>query len=170
MKRLLLLRHAKSSWDDPAIEDHDRPLTARGRKGAASIAKYLKAKKLEPAIVLCSTAKRAQETLEHLRPALPNSTTIKIEPKLYSAGSKELTTRLRRLSNATDSVLVIGHNPAMQELAVSLVRKGRKSEALREKFPTGALAVLDVPINEWRSIQPGEASLADFATPKRLQK
>jgi phosphohistidine phosphatase len=169
MKKLLLMRHAKSSWEDPALTDHDRPLTPRGRKGAALIAKYLRGKGLEPSIVLCTSATRARETLEQLRPSLSDSTIIKIEPRLYSASSKELMTRIRRLSQASPSVLVIGHNPAMQELVLTLIPKDRKSDAVREKFPTAALAVLDVPIDEWRLLKPGEASVASFVTPKRLR-
>jgi phosphohistidine phosphatase len=169
MKKLLLMRHGKSSWDDPQLEDHDRPLTPRGRKGSSLIAKYLRARGLEPAIVLCSSATRAQETLDQLRPCLPDSTVIKIEPKLYGAGERELATRIRRLSQASSSVLIIGHNPAIQELALTLVSKGRKADAIGEKFPTAALAVLDVPIDEWKLLKPHEASIADFITPKALR-
>jgi phosphohistidine phosphatase len=169
MKTLLLMRHAKSSWDNPALADHDRPLTPRGRKGAALIAKYLRRGGLEPSIVLCSSATRARETLEQLRPSFSDSTIIKFEPKLYGADSKELMTRIRRLSQASQSALVIGHNPAIQELVLALVPKGRKSDAIRQKFPTAALAILDVSIDEWRLLKPGEISLASFVTPKRLR-
>jgi phosphohistidine phosphatase len=169
MKKLLLMRHAKSSWDDPALTDHDRPLTPRGRKGAALIAEYLQREGLEPSIVLCTSATRARETLERLRPSFSDSTIIKIEPKLYGAGSKELMTRIRRLSQASQSVLIIGHNPAIQELVLALVPNGPKSDAIRKKFPTAALAILDVSIDEWRRLKPGEASLESFVTPNRLR-
>ena len=169
MKTLLLMRHGKSSWDDPALADHDRPLAPRGRKGAALVAKYLRDAGLQPAIVLCTSAIRAQETLEQLRPSFSDSTIIKIEPELYGAGSNELANRIRRLSQASTSVLVIGHNPAMQELVVTLATKGRKSNAVREKFPTAALAVLDVRIDQWRLLEPGRATLRDFVTPKQLR-
>jgi phosphohistidine phosphatase len=169
LKTLLLMRHGKSSWDDPALADHDRPLTPRGRKGAALVAKYLRDTGLQPAIVLCTSAIRAQETLDQLRPSFSDSTIIKTEPKLYGAGSNELATRIRRVSQASTSVLVIGHNPAMQELVVTLATKGRKSNAVREKFPTAALAVLDVHIDQWRLLKPGQATLRDFVTPKRLR-
>ncbi len=81
MKKLLLMRHGKSSWDDPALADHDRPLAPRGRKGAALVAKYLRDKNLAPAMILCTSATRAQETLEQLRPSLSDSTVVKIEPR-----------------------------------------------------------------------------------------
>lgn len=169
MKKLLLMRHAKSSWDDPRLEDHERPLTSRGRTAAARLAEYLQGAGLDPAIVLCTSALRARQTLEGLQPALSNQTTIKIEPKLYGAGSKELLTRIRRLSPSAPSVLVVGHNPAMEELVLSLASESPKVDLIRKKFPTAALAVLDAPIDEWRRLMPGEATLVDFVTPKSLQ-
>lgn len=169
VKRLLLMRHAKSSWDDPKLADHDRPLTSRGRKSAARIAKYMRNDGLEPSVVLCTSALRARQTLELLQPALSDATTIKIEPKLYGAGSKELITRIRRLSQAAPSVLIVGHNPAIQDLVLTLAAESPKSNVIRKKFPTAALAVLDAPIDEWRQLEPGKAALVDFVTPKSLQ-
>jgi phosphohistidine phosphatase len=164
------MRHAKSSWEDPTLADHDRPLTARGRKGAARMATYMRDMGLEPSIVLCTSALRARQTLDLIQPVLPDSTTIKIEPKLYAAGGKELMTRIRRLSQAAPSVLMVGHNPAMQELVLALVSESPRSDAIRKKFPTAALAVLDAPIDEWRKLQPGQAVLADFVSPKGLRR
>jgi phosphohistidine phosphatase len=169
MKTLLLMRHAKSSWDDPALPDLERPLTPRGRKGASLMGKYLQDKGLAPAIVLCSSATRAQETLEQLRPAFSDSTVVKIEPKLYGAESTALATRLRRVSQGSPSVLVIGHDPAIQELVLMLDPSSRRSKAVRKKFPTAALAVVDVSIDEWKQLKPGEASISDFITPKQLR-
>jgi phosphohistidine phosphatase len=168
MKKLLLMRHAKSSWKDPELEDQDRPLNARGRKAVGRIGKYLKDSNLEPSIVLCSSAVRARQTLELLQPALPDSATVKIEPRLYSASSKELMTRLRRLSQRTPLVLIVGHNPAIQDLVLTLVSDDARSDELRRKFPTAALAVVDAPIEEWKQLGPGKASLVDFVTPKGL--
>jgi phosphohistidine phosphatase len=169
MKKLLLMRHAKSSWKDPEFADQDRPLNARGRKGAGRIGKYLKDSILEPSIVLCSSAVRARQTLELLRPALPDSTTVKIEPRLYSAGSKELVTRVRRLSQTAPSVLIVGHNPAIQELVLTLASEDPRSDEIRKKFPTAALAVFDAQIEEWKHLEPDNASLVDFVTPKGLR-
>jgi phosphohistidine phosphatase len=169
MKTLLLMRHAKSDWKDPELADQDRPLASRGRKGAALMAKYLKESGLEPSIVLCSSAVRARQTLEFLEPALPDSTTVKVEPKLYSAGSKQLMTRVRRLSRTTPSVLIIGHNPAIQDLVLTLVSEDPRSDQIRKKFPTAALAVFDASIEEWKDLGPGTASLVDFVTPKGLR-
>jgi phosphohistidine phosphatase len=163
------MRHAKSSWDDPALADHDRPLTTRGRKAVPRMAKYMRDKRPEPSVVLCTSAVRARQTLELLQPVIPDVTTIKIEPKLYTAGSKELMTRIRRLSQAAPSVLIVGHNPSMQELILALAEEGSISNVIRKKFPTAALAVLDAPIDEWRHLEPGKAALVDFITPKSLR-
>ena len=170
MKKLVLMRHAKSSWDDPDLEDHERPLTARGRKAAAQIAKYLEDSRLAPTIVLCTTAARARETLELIRPALGDSATVKIEPKLYGAGSKELLARIRRVSQAAPSILVVGHNPAIQDLVLELVPDGPLADQIRRKFPTAAVATLHIRVGEWRNVAPAKASLVEFVTPKGLRK
>jgi phosphohistidine phosphatase len=169
MKQLLLMRHAKSSWTDPNVADIDRPLTPRGRKAATRVAKYLEDSSLEPAIVLCTSAVRARQTLELLRPAIPESSTVKIEPRLYSADSKELMTRVRRLSQTAPSVLIIGHNPAIQDLVLTLASEDPRSDEIRKKFPTAALALFDAPIKEWKLFRPGKASLVHFVTPKGLR-
>lgn len=169
MKTLFLMRHAKSSWDDPKLADQDRPLAPRGHKAAARMAEYLRKNGVKPSVVLCTSAKRARQTLEHLRPALPKETTVKVEPRLYTAGSRDLMTRLRRLSHTAASVLVVGHNPAMQELVMELASKDPKLKAVRNKFPTAALAVLKAPTDEWRQLSPGEATLVEFVTPKGLE-
>jgi phosphohistidine phosphatase len=170
MKKLVLMRHAKSSWDDPDLEDHERPLTARGRKAATQIAKYLEDSRLAPTIVLCTTAARARETLELIRPALGDSATVKIEPKLYGAGSKELLARIRRVSQAAPSALVIGHNPAIQDLVLELVPDAPLADQIRRKFPTAAVATLHIRVGEWRNVAPAKASLVEFVTPKGLRK
>jgi phosphohistidine phosphatase len=133
------------------------------------MAKHIKGAGLEPAIVLCTSALRARQTLELMQSAIPKTTAIKIEPRLYGASSKELITRLRRLSPAAPSVLLVGHNPAMQDLALDLASEDQKVRAIRNKFPTAALVVLDVPIDEWKHLAAGVATLVDFVTPKGLK-
>jgi phosphohistidine phosphatase len=170
MKRLFLLRHAKSSWDDPELEDHERPLASRGRQGAKRVAAYMRENDFKPAIVLCSTALRARQTLELVAPAFPKQTEIEIERSLYSAGGRDLMTRLRRVRPDAQSVLLIGHNPAMQHLALIVASESEQMEPIRKKFPTAALAVLDVRIEDWGELGPGDGDLADFITPKRLKR
>jgi phosphohistidine phosphatase len=133
------------------------------------MAEYIKDAGLEPSLVVCTSAARARETVERLRPALPKGTQFKFEPRLYTAGSKELLARIKRLSPAVSSVLIVGHNPAMQDLVLSLASEDRKSAAIRKKFPTAALAVFDAPIDEWKQLAPGGASLVEFVTPRSLR-
>ena len=163
------MRHAKSSWDDPQLSDEDRPLSPRGRKAAARMAEYIKGAGIEPSLMLCSSALRARQTVDLLKPAFPKGTKIKIEPRLYSAGSKELLARIRRLSPAAASVLIVGHNPAIQDLILDLAAAAPELKAIRSKFPTAAIAVLEADRSQWDHITPGDASLVDFVTPKRLR-
>lgn len=160
-KRLLLLRHAKSSWDDPALADHDRPLAPRGRKASKLIRAHLRRQPLQVSLVLCSSARRAQETLELI--ALPGP--IEVERELYGASADQLLARLHRLSDELEAVMLIGHNPAIQELAVGLLADG--SALAERKFPTGALATLTFG-GPWQGLEPGQAELAAFVTPREL--
>src|SRR5215216_6730711 len=118
-KRLALVRHAKSSWADPDLADHDRPLNARGRRAATLVGQYLHAAGVHPDLVLCSSATRARQTLELL--PLARMTDVLIEDQLYGAGPHELLARLRRIPAAVGSALLIGHNPGLEELARELV-------------------------------------------------
>jgi phosphohistidine phosphatase len=169
VKTLFLMRHAKSSWDDPDLADQERPLNPRGRKAAARMADYMKRAGIEPAIVLSTSAVRARQTVELLRPVFPNDTQFKFEPRLYTAGSDQLLARIRRLSPSADSVLVVGHHPAMQDLVLGLASKGSGLKAIRAKFPTAALAVLEAKADAWREIEHGKAKLVDYVTPKGLR-
>jgi phosphohistidine phosphatase len=168
MKILYLLRHAKSSWADSGIGDLDRPLAPRGRRDAEKIAKHLRQQGIAPAIVLCSSARRARETLALVAPAFGSATDQVVEEWLYAATAAELLSRLRRLPERTASAMIIGHNPALQNLAVTLVGHGAWLERLREGFPTTALAVLRSPIANWRELALGDATLVDFVVPRQL--
>jgi phosphohistidine phosphatase len=161
-KRLLLLRHAKSSWDDPALADHDRPLAARGRTAAQLIGAHLRRERIPVSLVLCSSARRARETLELVDP--PGE--MQIEAELYGASRDQLLERVRQLPETSDSVMLIGHNPAIQELAACLAGDG--GELVEQKFPTGALATLTFA-GPWRALRPGGAELAAFVRPRELQ-
>ncbi len=118
MPRLWLLRHAKSSWDDPTLDDHDRPLSQRGRRACASLRRHCAASAVLPEVVLCSTATRARETLAALGGVLGDPE-ILLEDGLYLASAHGLLTRLRALD--AESALLVGHNPGLQEL-VGLAR------------------------------------------------
>jgi phosphohistidine phosphatase len=160
-KHLFLLRHAKSSWDDRSLADCDRPLAPRGRKAAKRIRAYLRREEIQVALVLCSSARRARETLDLVAP----SGEIRIERELYGALADELLGRLRRVPDEVDAVMLIGHEPAIRELAVCLIGAG--SELAERKFPTAALATLTFT-GPWSTLEPEHAELAAFITPREL--
>jgi phosphohistidine phosphatase len=168
-KRLFLLRHAKSSWDDPELADHDRPLAPRGRRAAEAMAKYLRRDRVAPEIVLCSSGRRAQETLAQISPALGGDASVLIEPELYPASASELLERLRRLPETASSAMVVGHNPAVQELALSLVGGSPGRTAIEGKYPTAGLASLSFE-GSWGELDLGAAELVDFVTPRALKR
>jgi phosphohistidine phosphatase len=168
MKTLYLLRHAKSSWADTGISDLDRPLTRRGERAAEKIANHLRQQGAAPALVLCSSARRARETLAVVAPALGSATELIVEDGLYAASAATLLGRLRRIRDRTPSAMVIGHNPGIEDLAVMLAANGARLERLREGFPTAALAVLRSPNASWRELGPGGATLIDFVVPREL--
>jgi phosphohistidine phosphatase len=153
VSRLYLLRHAKSSWEDPGLADHDRPLALRGRKAAKALGAYLREHDIEPELVLCSSAARTRETLERV------GLTGQIEDALYGAGASALLARLHEVPDAVASVMLIGHNPGMQQLAFALA-------GLDDKFPTAALATLEC--GGWSDLQ--RAELVDYVKPKDLAR
>ena len=155
MSRLYLLRHAKSSWDDASLDDHDRPLAPRGRKASKAIGRYLRDHDIEPELVLCSSAKRARQTLARLGPA---GVDARIEPELYGASAQALLERLHAVPDEVASVMLIGHNPGMQQLAFNLA-------GLDDKFPTAALATFEC--SRWRTLD--QATLVDYVRPRELE-
>jgi phosphohistidine phosphatase len=167
IRRLYLLRHAKSSWDDPGTADRDRPLAPRGRKAMKTMARYLRDERIHPDLVLCSAARRARETLDRVRSSLGADARIEVEDELYTFDDDVVLRRLRRLAPAFGSVMVVGHNPAMEELTIGLAKDGKLVHQVDEKFPTGALAVLTIP-SEWSRLEPGTADLVSFVTPRSL--
>jgi phosphohistidine phosphatase len=167
VKLLFLLRHAKSSWDDPGLDDHDRPLAPRGRRASALIAEHVKRNRIEPALVLCSSARRTRETLDLVRPGL-GPVEVLVERGLYGASSEELLRRLREVPGEMDSVMLIGHQPAIQELALHLASEGSELERLRAKFPTAALATLSFA-GEWNELREGGTEVIAYVKPKQLE-
>lgn len=167
MRRIYLLRHAKSSWDDPSLPDAERPLAPRGRKAARRMTEHLRAEGIRPEVVLCSTARRAIETLEAIRPALGDAST-ETEDALYAADEDRLLSRLRDLPDAVASVMVIGHNPGLQDLGLLLAASGEDPPGFREKFPTGALATLETDVERWSDLRSAQARIVGLVTPRDL--
>lgn len=164
---LYLLRHAKSSWADATLADTERPLAKRGRRDAKLIAKHLRGLGSDLELVLCSSAVRTRETLELVQPAV-GTATVMVEERLYAASSNELLARVRLVPDSVASVMLIGHNPGLHELARALAGAGDELERLEAKFPTAALATLTHG-KTWGRLEPGEATLAAYVVPKQLR-
>jgi phosphohistidine phosphatase len=167
MRSIYLLRHAKSSWT-AGLPDHQRPLARRGRRAAKAIRRHLQQEGIEPELVLCSTARRAVETLERIEPSLGTSA-VRIEQDLYGASSDALLDRLRSVPDDAGSVMLIGHNPGLQLLALDLARPAAERDALEEKFPTAALVTLAFPGPSWRLLEAGMAELVGVVRPRDLE-
>ena len=167
---LYLLRHTKSSWDDPSLADFERPLAERGRASAEIMSEYMQMGDIEPDLVLCSAATRTRQTLAGIRPAIAEGTKVRFEKQLYHGGAEDLLARLRRVAGTVNTVMLIGHNPAMEMLAERLVGGGdpEARERMAAKFPTGALATLVVEAKSWKDLGPGSCRLHSFVTPREL--
>jgi phosphohistidine phosphatase len=170
-RQLFVLRHAKSSWDDPGLDDHERPLAPRGRRAVKLVGEHLREQDIHPVQILCSSSRRTRETLDGVD---PDGERV-IEQELYDASCGEVVERLRRVPDETESVMVIGHNPAMQMLVLRLTGANGDGSAtvngelaeVRRKFPTGALATLLIDC-AWSELEPGCARLAEFVPPRAL--
>lgn len=170
MKTLYLLRHAKSSWDDPSLGDADRPLNARGRGAARAMAKHIAAAGIAPDLVLCSAARRARETFDRMADALAGAEML-VEDDLYETTHPRLLERLRRLPETAARVMVIGHNPGLERLARLLCGEDGAPEALARldvKYPTGALATLRPNVARWSGLGAGTCRLEAFVRPADL--
>jgi phosphohistidine phosphatase len=166
--RLCLLRHAKSSHDDPSLADQERPLAPRGERAARAIGDYMREHGILPALLLCSSATRARQTLDGVSAALGDSATVQIESDLYEASPAELLERLRRIPGDIPSAMLIGHNPALERLALDLATTGPELDDMARKYPTGALAVLELA-GPWSDLDPGGARLVAFVKPRDLE-
>ena len=172
MRQLLLLRHAKSSWDDPALSDHARPLNARGRRAAAAIATAMRELGLSPDIVLVSSARRTLQTLEALTP-FEDAALVEPMDALYLAPWRNILAAIQEVPETARSLLVIGHNPGLHDLALSLAgprasQGGPNERALAEGFPTAALAEF-VVAGSWWDLRDGGGRLVRFLTPRMLE-
>jgi phosphohistidine phosphatase len=166
MKTLHLLRHAKSSRDDSTLADHERPLAKRGRAAAKAVAKYMKREKIAPDIVLCSTSVRTRETLAPIVHKLEPHKVV-FEHGIYEAPHPKLLQLLRRLPENAKTVLMIGHNPGLHELALALAsdRSRILLPPLDGKFPTGALVTFRFD-GAWKDMRPQSMETIAFAQPK----
>ncbi|QTD55024.1 SixA phosphatase family protein [Parasphingorhabdus cellanae] len=171
MKKLTLLRHAKSSWDDPVARDFDRPLNDKGKRAAAIMGKFIKRNDLAFDQVLASPAVRVIETLENVEPVSGLSFEPQWDRKIYLASSVTLMDVLRGANADADHVLMVGHNPGLEDLIFDLVPDDGSSEArdaVEVKYPTAALAELSLDIDSWSDIKDSCATLNRFTRPRDL--
>jgi phosphohistidine phosphatase len=172
VKQVHVLRHAKSSWADGDVPDRDRPLAPRGRRAARRVAAHLRDAGVRPQLVLCSSAARTRETLDLVGGGLPDGVEVLVEDGLYGASADQLLERLRGLPEHVASVLIVGHNPGLQELVLALGAPSRDPGghlgSIREDFPTGALATVALAAESWREITPGRGAVTAFAVPRDL--
>ena len=169
MKTLYLLRHAKSSWDDASLPDHDRPLAPRGQRAARKLANHVRRVGIAPALVLCSTARRATETLDAIMPAFEPAPDVRLEEELYGASTEELVHRVHEVPATVPSVMLIGHNPSIQSATLVLARGSDDAltAPLRDNMPTGALATLELD-GDWSAAASGAARIVAFVVPREL--
>lgn len=167
MKTLYALRHGKSSWSDPSLDDFDRPLAPRGVKAAKRIARVLEDVDPPPALALCSTAVRAKQTYETIAAHLDYSIPASFLDELYAASAATLVNALRDIPDDVASALLIGHNPGLQELLILLIGRddGDAVVQLCENFPTAALATLRVR-GEWKNLGANRATLTRLVLPR----
>lgn len=154
MKKLLILRHAKSSWKQADMSDHDRPLNSRGKQDAPHVGRWLKQAGIQPDRILCSTAKRARKTTEKLADELPQEVSTEFLPELYLAPPEVYLEFLKVLPGEVRCAMVVGHNPGLEDLVAAITGEYRTMK-------TAALAIVDLPIIDWSQL--------DRATEGRLE-
>ena len=170
MKRLTLLRHAKSGWDDPVARDFDRPLNPRGRRAARTVGAEMKAQGLAFDLVLASPARRVTETLDEVAAGYGAALAHEYDERLYLASSTTLLDIVRRAPASIGRLLLVGHNPGMEELALRLARRGggRLRSEVEIKYPTGTVAEIELPAGQWAEVKEGTGRILRFIRPRDL--
>jgi phosphohistidine phosphatase len=161
LRTLMLMRHAKSSWDNPAWTDHERPLNERGHRDAPRMGKLLGEQGLAPTLIVSSTATRARETAERVAEAIGYSEAILYEPRLYHAAPADWKDVLRALPDAHHRVLCVGHNPGLEELVTKWMGE-------HVEMPTAAVVVADVHLSQWSGYDRHHVSIAEIFKPREI--
>ena len=170
MKTLYMLRHAKSSWADGSLPDHDRPLNERGRAAAPRVGAYMQGAGYLPDLVLCSTATRTRRTLAAVLSEMEGEPTIEFQEELYLASAREMLDLVREVPDTVESVLMVGHNPGTGVMAAALSGGGppERVHLMRAKFPTAGLAFIELSVDRWKDVDSGCGSLKEFVLPRDL--
>src|SRR3954471_11180534 len=167
MKTLTLLRHAKSGWDDPSLNDFARPLNARGREAARAMGRELRALGLAWDLILASPAARVTETIDGLRESYGPIAPV-YDEKVYLASLDTLVELVRATDDACATLLLVGHNPGMERLALLLSRGGPLHDEVALKYPTGSLAEIAFAVDHWRDVAESGGTLTRFLRPRDL--
>ena len=170
MKTLFVLRHAKSDWSTPGQDDHERPLAERGERAALVMGRYMAQRGYHPDFILCSDARRAADTCAIVTSQWKMVPPIEAERSLYLAGRTGVLNRLGAVVSRHAGVMIVGHNPDLHEVVTGLAQSGPAEwlQSATDKFPTAALAVLELPVEHWREAAKTGGTLVDYATPKTL--
>ncbi len=164
-----MIRHAKSSWDDPSQRDIDRPLNARGKKQSRQLGTFMEEQQIAPDRILCSPAKRARQTLKQIGKNWQCDAETVIENRLYLASVNTIRSLLEEYGKAHPHLLIIGHNPGLHMLAQKLAIRGTETDLdlLREKYPTATLCTIRVKTDCWKKIGKAGSKLIYLATPRQ---
>ena len=170
MRRLILLRHAKSDRGILGVPDHSRPLNPRGKEAAARIGAYMAKHHLLPDQVICSTAQRARDTWEAVDKAFSDHPAATFEKRIYEADAAGILAVLQEAEPEAHTLMIVGHNPTLQDLANQLIAAGDIDQRanLHQKLPTGALVVIDFPVDRWADVHNRSGRLDRFVTPRSL--
>ena len=170
MKHLTILRHAKSSWNDPHLEDFNRPLNERGWKSARRVGRELEKRGVKFDLVIASPAARVRETIDGLAEKLPLNVEIRFEPRMYAASEEMLLRIVRDIRESSHAPLLVGHNPGLQQLIVALTHNdpGDLRSCVEEKLPTAALVAIELPAHRWNEVALGTGKITDLLLPKEL--
>lgn len=170
MKRIILLRHAKSSWQDADLADHDRPLNKRGRAAAPVMGQWLRQQSHVPDIILCSTSARTRETLNRMHLPVEQSQ-IRFLEDLYLAPSDDLLSALRLVEDLHQATMIIAHEPGLSSLSQKLARRvaANCSDAF-DHFPTAAAAVFEAGLKRWDMLTYGSSDFTEFVKPRDLME
>ncbi len=168
MKILTLLRHAKSTWDDPVARDFDRPLNERGRRAARTIGREMRAQGLEFDQVIASPAVRVIETLADVEDGYGKPLDPAFDKRIYLASKETLLDIVQSADQGTERLLIVGHNPGLETLAMLLTRgEGLRAE-VAIKYPTATLAEIGLPVDRWTEVKEGVGTIARFIRPRDL--
>lgn len=168
MKTLTLLRHAKSSWNDPVLRDFDRPLNARGRRAARAIGREMRTQGLAFDRVLASPAERVVETLRDVAEGYGRPLDPEYDRRVYLATPESLLELIHQTDDSKSDLLIVGHNPGLERLALLLSRAGALRSEIEVKYPTATLTQIVFPVDHWEEVAEGMGTIARFTRPRDL--